>query len=71
MDKEAFLNLWSTEELPACEAGMELARTFVVTAAEGVDKLGTEEPEDRLAQITQAYMTMVNHGIDCDNCNEV
>lgn len=56
--------------MPACEEGMELARAFLISAGEGVNRLGVEEPADRISEITAAYMEMVNHGIDCDNCKE-
>jgi hypothetical protein len=71
MDHQNLLNLWKLEDMPACEEGMELARMFLITAGEGVDKLGTEEPADRITEINAAYMAMVNHGIGCDNCKEV
>jgi hypothetical protein len=71
MDHQALLNLWELEDMPACEKGMHFARAFLVAAGDGVNKLGTEEPADRITEITAAYMKMVNHGIDCDNCKEV
>jgi hypothetical protein len=51
MNRAALLRLWSMDEIPACDKGMELAQAFLVCAGEGVDRLGVEEPGDRLAEL--------------------
>jgi hypothetical protein len=55
MNNNALLALWSPEEMPACSEG----------------GLGTEDPSDRISDMNACYMAMVEHGIDCDSCNEV
>jgi hypothetical protein len=50
---------------------MELAKTFLESCGQGVDRLGIEEPADRITEITASYTTMVEHGSGCENCNEV
>jgi hypothetical protein len=50
---------------------MELATKYLETCGEGVERLGVEEPSDRIAEMNAAYMTLVEHGADCHNCNEV
>ena len=70
IDNKTFLGLWTLEDLPACDQGMEFARTFLTSCGEGVDRVGVEEPADRMAQINAAYTAFVEHVGDCDNCNE-
>ena len=36
-----------------------------------LEKLGTEEPLDRLNDIKACYMALFEHGVDCDSPNEV
>lgn len=48
---------------------MQLVEAFLVNCGEAVDRFGDEGPEDRLAQITESYMVLVDHGNLCDNCN--
>jgi hypothetical protein len=54
-----------------CEDGMMLAQAFVVSCRAGVDALGSEEPSDRLADITACYMALVEHDNRCDDCHKV
>jgi hypothetical protein len=71
MNIEALLNLWNTDDFPACPEGMELARTFLIGCGQGVTLLGTEDPSDRITEITEAYATMVDHAGLCDDCKGV
>jgi hypothetical protein len=71
MRSEALLALWELENMPACEAGMKLAKTFLETCGEAVNRLGFEEPGDRITEITTAYTTLTDHSMECDDCNEV
>ena len=48
-----------------------LAQAYLISCGEGVNRLGTEEPLDRLNDIQACYMALVEHGEDCDSCNEV
>jgi hypothetical protein len=45
IDPKAMLNLWSLAEIPACDEGMELARSFLVSAGEAVSRVQNEDPE--------------------------
>ena len=67
MDNKALLALWKLEEMPACEEGMRLAQAFLISCGEGVNRLGTEEPSDRITDLTACYMALVEHGED-DHC---
>jgi hypothetical protein len=49
---------------------MELAEAFLESCGAGGALLGTEEPADRITQITASYAAMVEHGSGCDKCNE-
>jgi hypothetical protein len=71
IDRNALLALWKLEDIPACDEGMELARTFLESCGQGVDRLGIEEPADRISQIAASYTAMVEHGSGCEKCNEV
>ncbi|MBB5061241.1 hypothetical protein HDF16_005977 [Granulicella aggregans] len=70
MNYKKLLDLWEMDEMPACGEGMKLAEAFLIAAGEGVNRLGVEEPEDRITELTAAYMALVEHGDGCDNCNE-
>lgn len=69
MNREALLKLWNMDEIPACDRGMELAQAFLVSAGDAFFRLGTEEPGDRLNELTEAYTTLAEHYGRCDNCN--
>jgi hypothetical protein len=70
LNREKLLSLWDLEDMPECDAGMQLVEAFLVSCGEAVDRFGEEGPEDRLAQITASYMALVDHGNLCDDCNE-
>ena len=70
LNREKLLGLWDVEDMPACKAGMQLVEAFLVSCGQAVDRFGEEGPEDRLAEITESYMVMVDHGNLCDDCNE-
>jgi hypothetical protein len=70
MDNDALLKLWDVEDLPACPAGMALARTFLIACGQGVNRLGIEEPSDRLTDVSVRYLDMVEHAGNCDDCQE-
>jgi hypothetical protein len=71
MDHNQLLARWNTDDFPACPEGMMLAQAYLISCGEGVARLGTEEPLGRLNDIKTCYMALVEHGEDCDNCNEV
>ena len=71
IDRKGLLDLWNVVDMPACDVGMELATKFLESCGEGVDRLGVEEPSDRITEMSAAYMTLVEHGADCDYCTEV
>jgi hypothetical protein len=52
IDRNALLALWKLEDIPACDEGMMLAEAFLESCGEGVNRLGIEEPADRIADIT-------------------
>jgi hypothetical protein len=70
MDYNKLLALWKLDEMPACGEGMKLAQAFLISAGQAIDRLGVEAPEDRLTELTAAYMTLAEHRFDCDDCKE-
>ena len=70
-DSNALLALWDLKNIPARDVGMKLAKTFLETCGEGVDRLVTEDAADRITQIAASYMAMVEYGSGRDDGNEV
>lgn len=68
--REQLLSLWDVEDMPACEAGMKYIEDFLVSCGEAVDRLGREEPADRVTEVEAAYMAMIEHADVCDDCKE-
>jgi hypothetical protein len=67
MDHNKLLALWNTDDSPTCAEGIMLAKAPLKELV----ALGTEESLDRLNDIKAHYMALVEHGEDCDKCNEV
>lgn len=70
IDYEALLDLWDVRDIPACDEGMRLARSFLITCGEAVNWHGEENPVTRLAAIKADYLAMVEHKRRCEKCNE-
>jgi hypothetical protein len=70
LDPSALLALWDVANIPACDVGLELAKAFLESCGEGVNRLGIEEPGDRIREMNAAYMALVEHSADCPDCNE-
>jgi hypothetical protein len=70
IDPDALLNLWSLEEMPACDEGMMLARAFLESCGQGVARIGAEEAAYRLTDITDTYTMLVEHVSHCEKCRE-
>jgi hypothetical protein len=60
--QQSFTCTLKLEEMPACDEGMRLAQAFLISCGEGVNRLGTEEPSDRITDLTACYMALVEHG---------
>jgi hypothetical protein len=63
----------SKPRLPAkafCVRGAELASHYVSVSAKALTNFGMEEPDDRLTEISAAYMALVEHGSGCADCQE-
>ena len=69
--RKELLALWDLENIPACDEGMELAKVFLESCGEGVDRPGSEEPADRITEIASSYTAMVEPGSGRDDGNEV
>jgi hypothetical protein len=66
VDRKALLALWKTDEVPACDEGMELARPFLETCGRAL-----ESTEDEQFSIVQRWRAFFRHRSACDKCNEV
>jgi hypothetical protein len=53
--------------MPACPEGMVLAQAYLVSCGEGVNRLGTEEPLDRLNDIQACYTPLIEQGEICES----
>jgi hypothetical protein len=38
LNREKLLNLWDLEDMPACDAGMQLVESFLMSCGEAVDR---------------------------------
>ena len=70
IDRYTLLALWDLKNIPACDVGMEFAKAFLESCGEGVNRLGIEEPGDRIAEMDAAYTALVERSADCPDCNE-
>jgi hypothetical protein len=59
MDHNRLLALWNTDDFPNCAEGMMFARAYLTSCGEGVNRLNTEEPLDRMNDIQACYMALV------------
>ena len=67
IDKQAFLALRKLDELPACDAGMELARSFLLRACEAVDRLDQDAVIATRNALIRAHKELVAHRSECLN----
>jgi hypothetical protein len=71
IDPKALLGLWRLEEMPACDEGMRLARSFLISAGEAVSMVDRQDPEHLRMEFNVQYDAFVRHCAECPKCNEV
>lgn len=71
IDPSALLNLWSLEELPACDEGMEHARAFLTSAGEAVSSIENHDPRLLLREFVVLFRIFAAHSATCPKCNQV
>jgi hypothetical protein len=71
IDLSALLNLWSLEELPACDEGMEHARAFLTCAGEAVSNIENHDPRLLLREFVVRFRIFAAHSAGCPKCNQV
>jgi hypothetical protein len=71
IDPSALLNLWSLEELPACEEDMEHARAFLSSAGEAVSSIENHDPRLLLREFVILFRIFAAHSATCTKCNQV
>lgn len=57
MDHNELLDLWNTDDFPACEEGMILAQAFLISYGEGVNLLGIEKPVETMQTLLTVFTT--------------
>jgi hypothetical protein len=70
MDRDALLNLWRLEDIPACDEGLRLARSFLISAGEAVSQVNVNDPEHLRMEFNVQYDAFVRHCAECPKCNE-
>jgi hypothetical protein len=70
IDPSALLNLWSLEELPACDEGMEHARAFLTSAGEAVSSIENHDPRLLLLESVVLFRIFAAHSATCPKCNQ-
>ena len=71
IDPSTLLNLWSLEELPACDEGMEHARAFLTSAGEAVSNIENRDPRSLLREFVVLFRIFAAHSATCPKCNQV
>ncbi len=71
MDPNALPNLWSHEEFPACDEGMEPARAFLTSAARPSAILKTTIHGYCLRELVVLFRILAAHNVTCPKCNQV
>jgi len=65
IDADKLLALWDVENMPACDAGLELVRLFLETAGGAV-----AAPDHLEFAMMQSWRIYARHRASCDKCNE-
>ena len=71
IDPSALLNLWSLEELPACNKGMEHARAFLTSAGEAVSSIENHDPRLLLRSLSSSFASSPRIVPPAPKCNQV
>lgn len=70
MRTEALLELWNLEDIPACDEGMELAKSFLVSCGEAVEKADAVDTITLRSQFDFRFNRYAAHRAICPKCNE-
>ncbi|MGF7183263.1 hypothetical protein HDF11_004795 [Tunturiibacter psychrotolerans] len=71
VQNDALLSPSNIEKMPACDERLELALKFLKAAGECVNTCGPARTSTSRSDLLRTYDAMVNHGDNCDKCNEV
>jgi hypothetical protein len=69
IDPSALLNLWSLEELPACDEGMEHARALLTSAGETVSSIENHDPRLLLREFVVLFRIFAAHCATAPNAS--
>ena len=70
MDAEALLKLWKLVDMPACDEGMELARAFLASCGQAVEKADAFDRLRLRAESDFRFSRYTTHRVICPKCNE-
>jgi hypothetical protein len=68
IDTISLLSLWKLDEIPACDEGMELARSFLEACGDAVDRVGGADTAGLRTEFTTRYNTFLTHYAKCPKC---
>lgn len=71
MDTNALLDLWKTDEIPACDVGMILAKEYLTSCVNAVE-WGSIAPTTTLrAEFNFRFSRYIAHCEKCEKCEEL
>jgi len=70
IDRDKLLSLWTLEDLPACDDGMDLARHFLECAVDALEPTDDFEVVGQRNALIRAHKAFIEHRGACLKCNE-
>jgi hypothetical protein len=67
-DHKTLLALWDLDNMPMCDKGMELARSFLEACGDAVANLGERANS---SQFMSRWRIVSDHANSCPNCLEL
>ncbi|WP_260738184.1 hypothetical protein [Tunturiibacter lichenicola] len=65
MDSKTLVELWSLDEIPACDEGMALAADFINSCVRAIETVGSS------SHFNERFADYKRHHTTCEKCNEV
>jgi hypothetical protein len=71
MKLATLMTLWDRHHIPACDEGMELARLFLISCGNAVDRVDVDELSGIRSEFNFRFSRYATHRATCKKCNEV
>jgi hypothetical protein len=71
MDTNALLDLWKTDEFPACDEGMILPKEYLASCGNAVAWVRIDKSITLPAEFNFRFSRYVAHCAKCEKCHEV